>query len=71
MAGMTKIQHLDREIIYLDYRGQKEDQMIKYLREAQELILLGCAPKYWAASPTVSSCFSFASERRTMNLSLA
>lgn len=39
MPGFSKIIHKGKEIIYLDYRGASEAQMIDYLTEAEETIL--------------------------------
>lgn len=39
MPGLQKIDFQGKEIIYLDYRGQSEYQMIEYLKEAERTIL--------------------------------
>lgn len=39
MPGLQKINFQGKEIIYLDYRGQSEQQMIGYLKEAEKTIL--------------------------------
>ncbi|WP_420582925.1 hypothetical protein [Reichenbachiella sp.] len=39
MPGLQKINFQGKEIIYLDYRGQSEQQMIGYLKEAEQTIL--------------------------------
>lgn len=39
MPGLQKISYQGKEIIYLDYRGQTEEQMIEYLKEAERTIL--------------------------------
>ncbi|MCV9385403.1 hypothetical protein [Reichenbachiella ulvae] len=39
MSGFSKINYKGKEIIYLDYRGASEEQMIEYLCAAEETIL--------------------------------
>lgn len=39
MPGLQKINYQGKEIIYLDYRGQTEKQMIEYLKQAEKTIL--------------------------------
>lgn len=44
MPGLQKINYQGKEIIYLDYRGQTEKQMISYLKEAEKMILTDAKP---------------------------
>jgi len=40
MAGVSKIQHKGKTILYIDYQGSKsEDEMIEILKQAQEIII--------------------------------
>lgn len=40
MAGVTRIQHKGREILFIDYKGcRSEDEMIEILKEAQQMII--------------------------------
>ena len=39
MAGVSKIYYSGKEILYIDYRDQREDKMIQIILEAKEIIL--------------------------------
>ena len=39
MAGVSKIQYLGKEIIYVDYRGLNEEEMIVTANKAKNIVL--------------------------------
>lgn len=39
MAGMQKISHKGKEIIYIDYRGQSEGEMLATAKELKDFLL--------------------------------
>ena len=39
MAGVSKITHGGKEIVYIDYRGMSSEEMIDTLKEAEEIIM--------------------------------
>ena len=39
MAGLRKVNHKGTEIIYIDYRGAKEAEMIQIISEAEAMII--------------------------------
>lgn len=46
MKGLSKINHLGKEIVYLKYEGLTEPEIIDCLKEAQAVILADNKPYY-------------------------
>jgi len=46
MAGISKIMHKAREIIYLNYQGLSENEIVECLKEAERIILADNKPYY-------------------------
>lgn len=38
MSGVSKIYYKDQEILYVDYRGMKEEEMIQSVHEAERIV---------------------------------
>jgi len=56
MSGFSKIKHQGKEIIYIDYRGQSEDEMIATASELREWLL--SEKKYHLRLVNISDTFA-------------
>lgn len=56
MAGLQKIYHMGKEIIYVDYRGMKEEEMLATAQSLKVLLLRENKPHLRLVN--ISECFA-------------